>query len=130
MGALILAGVGHSPRTSNHIAGWAVVLLVVSILCALCARFVSWRWPRWLLGPRGELHLDVEKELSALRDMSEESDSLSIRRQGRKLWEARAKSAWRLGDHKKGLLIAAVALLAPALVFVVARGIELIAHGS
>jgi hypothetical protein len=92
-----LSGLGNVPEWGVPVA---LVGLIWALVCASLARFGSWDTPKRYGGPREAYHGDVKRTLDALRDATEETEPVELRRLAHAHWNARAHSAWKLGEFK------------------------------
>jgi hypothetical protein len=123
LGGLLLVGFADLAALGD-VPEWGVPLALLGLLwalvCASWARFASWDTPRRLGGPKEQPHLQVKETLSALRGATERTKPDELRRLALAHWNARARSAWKLGEFKFEWLRAGLwGLLLPGLYLVV-----------
>jgi len=112
-------------RRSQPGVPWLIAALVGvawTLAFANLARVVSWKTPRWRGGPDSSSPSEkpsdvVARTLTATRD-ADIADPIGWHRAALMHWQARAKSAWHLGDMKRRRLdIALWGLLGPLAYF-------------
>jgi hypothetical protein len=94
-------------RKAHPGLGWLLAALIGiawTIALANLARVVSWTTPRWRGGskaaPEGLPSDIVWRTLSAIREL-DVAEGAVLRKGVLGHWEARARSAWKLGDMKR-----------------------------
>jgi hypothetical protein len=92
-----LSGLGDVPEWGVPVA---LVGLIWALVCASLARFGSWDTPEKYGGPKEAYHGEFKRTVDALRDATEETEPVELRRLARTHWNARAESAWKLGGFK------------------------------
>lgn len=101
--AFVLADYG---RKSHPSVVWLVIALLGLLWAfagAMNARVVSWYTPRWRAGPKITDAVPADRVRSTLDQVRDFSigDQLALRRLVVEHWQARARSAWQLGNLKE-----------------------------
>jgi hypothetical protein len=129
MSALLIAGQNELAQLGNVVeygTTATILALVCSIVFAAVARFASWRTPAWLRSDKTRPDLDVGASLTALR-CADDIPAIELRSRALDHWNARAESAWRLGQLKYAWLKRAALALSIPLFFLVIVAIALLA---
>ena len=72
------------------------------------------------------LHEAVDESLHAFRAVSNDTPQVEVRALAQDHWKARAESAWRLGDFKRGWLRRSAYLLGAPLLFLIVVAVALL----